>query len=296
MSVFIIGLAWLSVAIFSGMVLFKFVKFSSMPLHLRWELCPVDHETREKRSYGGSYLEEVDWFKRPAHKSLMGELIGMGSEIFFLHRVKEHNPYKIWLFSMSMHWGIYFLFTWIFLLVVESIIQFDALSQITNILGVVAFTLGAFGCLMLAVKRATNRGLNLYSAPVDYFNLLFLFSIFVTGLLSWFMDSSLTSHREYLKGIISFKAASVPTITVLNFILFELFLIYMPFTKLFHYIAKYFTFHKVLWDDAFKVKGSPEDKKIMEQLSSRVTWAGPHIVPGKTWLEEAEIIDGGEKK
>ncbi|HLC17115.1 MAG TPA: hypothetical protein VJL89_12905 [Thermodesulfovibrionia bacterium] len=103
MNVLILALSWASVSVFVIMVVYKFAVFSSMPLHLRLELYPVDHEPKEKRIYGGSYLEEIDWVKKPAHKSLLGELIGMGSEIFFLHRVKVHNPYKIWFFSIAMH-------------------------------------------------------------------------------------------------------------------------------------------------------------------------------------------------
>ncbi len=54
MNLFVIGVAWFSVAIFMLMVVYKFLKLNSMPMHLRWELYPVDHETKVKRSYGGS--------------------------------------------------------------------------------------------------------------------------------------------------------------------------------------------------------------------------------------------------
>jgi nitrate reductase gamma subunit len=128
----------------------------------------------------------MDWVKKPVHKSLLGELIGMGSEIFFLHRVKLHNPYKIWFFSIAMHWGIYLLLAWVFLLVVEAVfkLRIDLLAQLINLIGIAAFVLGTFGSLMLAVKRATVSGLKIYSSPVDYFNLFFLFAIFATGLFS----------------------------------------------------------------------------------------------------------------
>ncbi len=282
--------------IFTLTAFYKVTKLSSMPLHLRWELYPVGHAPRDKRSYGGSYLEEMDWAKKPRHRSLTGELLEMMSEILFLRKLKEHNPYKIWLFSLSMHWGIYLLLTWVFLLVAEAVFNVDVISPVTNFLGIMAFITGSAGSFMLIFKRATNSGLKLYTAPVDYFNLMFLFSIFVTGLVSLLTDHSFSSSRIYIEGVLSFRYTPVTFITVLNFGLLELFFIYMPFTKLFHYIAKYFTYHKVLWDNSFKVKGSPDDKKIIKQLSEKVTWAAPHIVQGKTWLEEAEIIDGSENK
>ncbi|NOZ67645.1 MAG: hypothetical protein GXP46_00010 [Deferribacteres bacterium] len=294
MNIFVIITAWLSVAVFAVMAVYRFIKFAAMPLHLRWELYPVAHESREKRRYGGSYMEEMDWVKRPRRRSLSGEISSMLAEIFFLHRVREHNRHGIWIFSICMHWGIYLFAAWIALLAAGTFFESDAMSRVANITGVAAFVMGASGSLMLAVKRVAERGLRLYTAPVDYFNLMFLFAVFATGLASWFADPGLAGSRAYVKGVISFTPVSVPPLTILNFMLLQLFLVYMPFTKLFHYIAKYFTFHKVMWDDAFKVKGSPVDKKIVEQLSYRVTWAAPHIAPDMTWLQQAQITDVAE--
>ncbi len=289
MNIFVIITAWLSAAVFAGTAVYRFIKFAAMPLHLRWELYPVAHESREKRRYGGSYMEEVDWVKMPRRRSPAGEISSMLAEIFFLHRVKKHNRHGIWIFSICMHWGIYLFTAWIGLLAAGSFLESGTMARIANITGVAAFVTGASGSFMLAVKRLAERGLRLYTAPVDYFNLMFLFAVFITGLVSWFADPALSGARAYVNGVISFTPVSVPPVTILNFMLLQLFLIYMPFTKMLHYIAKYFTFHKVMWDDAFKVKGSPADGKIREQLSYRVTWAGPHIAPDMTWLQQAQI-------
>ncbi|MFZ6016419.1 MAG: respiratory nitrate reductase subunit gamma [Nitrospirota bacterium] len=293
---FLVIFGWFSVLVFAVGVAYKAIKFSTMPQNLRWEVYPVPHEEREKRHYGGSYMEEIDWAKKPLHTSLAGEIAEMGSEIFFLKRVREYNPFGLWPFSMAMHWGMYLLFTWIFLLLVEVILKVSAISPITNIAGIVAFISGAFGCLTLILKRATNSELSLYTAPVDYFNLLFMLSIFGTGILSWITDSSLINSRKYVEGIIFFNLSDVPPIVILNFLLFELFLIYMPFTKLLHYVAKYFNFHQSLWDDAFKDKGSPKDKRNLEQVGYKFFWAGPHSLPNKTWLENAQDLVLEEKK
>jgi nitrate reductase gamma subunit len=241
-------------------------------------------------------MEEMDWAKKPLPTSLWAELVEMGSEIFFLARVRHYNPYGMWIFSMAMHWGVYLLFGWIFLLVIEALFKITALSQITNIVGIVAFISGAFGCLALITKRATNKELSLYTAPVDYFNLLFMLSIFGTGILSWITDSSLINSRKYVDGLIFFNLSDVPPIVILNFVLFGLFLIYMPFTKLLHYLAKYFNFHQSLWDDAFKAKDSPKDKKNVEEVGYKFFWAGPHVNPDKTWLENAMDLRLEEKK
>ena len=41
-------------------------------MHVRWELYPVPHEA-QKAHYGGSYLEESEWWKKPREVSLLGE-------------------------------------------------------------------------------------------------------------------------------------------------------------------------------------------------------------------------------
>jgi nitrate reductase gamma subunit len=296
MDTLVIAFAWFSAGIYGIMAIYKFIQLSSMPVHLRLELYPVGHEAGEKRHYGGSYMEEVDWVKKPRHSSLIGEIIEMGLEIIFFKRVKDENPYNIWLFSMIMHWGLYLLLLWVFLLIVQAIVNVPILQSVIGIVGIASFCMGAFGCLGLLLKRMTVEGLRAYSAPVDFFNLLFQLSIFVTGIIAWTGDRSLANSSLYMANIISLTPPSVPIITLANLLLFQFFLIYMPFSKLFHYFIKYFTWHKVIWDDGFSKKGSAMDKKIAQQLNNKVTWSAPHIAQGKTWLEEAQITMTEEKK
>jgi len=284
---------WGSVLLFVGVSAVKIFKLSRLPLGLRWEVYPSPHGPKERRRYGGSYMEETDWAQKPQTGSfLMAELAEMGAEIFFLKRVRQHNPYGLWPFSLAMHWGAYLLLGWAGLLVVERIAgrvgQAVALAGLVNSVGVAAFALGAFGSLGLTVKRVSHADLRLYTAPVDYFNLLFMASIFVSGLLSWLADPAFASHRAYVGGVLFFRPVAIPFLTGLCFLLFELFLIYMPFSKLIHYFAKYFTIHLTLWEDRFKVKGSPADEKVAAQLAYRVTWAGPHVAAGQTWLEQTQ--------
>jgi hypothetical protein len=64
-----------------------------------------------------------------------------------------------------------------------------------------------------------------------------------------------------------------------------------------HFVGKYFTFHKVYWDDEPNLRGSHIEDKVREVLKYRVDWAAPHYVPGMTWAEEATCVEPwGEKK
>ena len=76
-----------------------------MPIHVRWELYPVAHEAK-KAHYGGSYLEESEWWTKKREVSLFGELKVMVPEILFLVAVKEHNS-KLWSRTFPFHFGLY---------------------------------------------------------------------------------------------------------------------------------------------------------------------------------------------
>lgn len=279
---------WLSAALFVIVSAYKIYRVATSPLNVRWEVYPVPHEEGERRHYGGSYMEEVDWAKKARASSLAAELVEMGQEIFLLQRVRKYNPYGIWLLSMAMHWGLYLGAGLLALLVVEHFVALPVLALLTTIVGVVAFALGTLGALGLMVKRAIDRNLNLYTAPIDYFNLLWLATLFVLGLASFAVNGSFAAHRAYIGSVLTFTPTPTPMLVALTFLVFELFVIYMPFSKLIHYFAKYFTYHSQLWDDAFKTKGSPTDRKVQEQLAYTVAWSAPHIVPGKSWLEQAQ--------
>ena len=96
-----------AVIIFLVAVAYRAAKISRLPMHLRWELYPVAHE-KGRASYGGSYLEEPDWWTKPRESSLIGELKVMLPEIFLLAGVWEHNR-KHWFRSFPFHVGLYLL-------------------------------------------------------------------------------------------------------------------------------------------------------------------------------------------
>jgi nitrate reductase gamma subunit len=287
---FTIFFGWASVLLFVVLAAYRFRKFKNMPLPLRWEVYPVPHETKDRRQYGGSYMEEVDWAKKPRRSSLLAELVEMGHEILLLKRVREHNPYHLWPLSLALHWGTYLLVLWVGLLALTNWIP--ALTFVAAAVGVAALVLGAAGSAGLIVKRATHRDLALYTTPIDYFNLLFLAAIFGLGLVSWLADPLFSGHRAYIGSLLFFRPVPVsPTVTT-TFLLLQAFAIYMPLSKLIHYVMKHFTFTETLWDDGFNVKGSAQDQRLARQLSYKVDWAGPHIGRDKTWLEDIRDIDG----
>ena len=66
-------------------------------------------------------------------------------------------------------------------------------------------------------------------------------------------------------------------------ILLSMFLAYMPFTYMAHPFAKYFIYHKVVWQDKPMLAGSDIERKIEQMLRERVGWSAAHIDEGASW-------------
>jgi nitrate reductase gamma subunit len=289
---FTIAFAWVSIIIFLGLVAYKFYRIKTMPLNLRWEVYPVPHETGAKREYGGSYMEEVNWSQRPRESSKLAELLEMGAEVFTLKRVRLHNPYQIWPLSLALHWGLYLLVIWIGFLAITNWLPF--LTTLTTVIGTLSLVFGFAGSLGLIIKRITNPDLRLYTTPIDYFNLVFLAVIFSLGLISWAPDSSFLQHQVYLRNMLTLKpGASPPAVTALFFSL-QTFAIYMPFSKLIHYVMKHFTFTETLCDDAFNLRYTQQNAQLETQLEYPKSWSAPHFSSEKTWIEDVQSTAQGE--
>lgn len=284
-------LLWVSLGFFVFMIAYKVYRINSMPLHLRWELYPLSLDPNHE--HGGSFMEAVDFGKKPQEHIRMNGIKELASEVFLLKKVRLHNQYGVWPFSLAMHWGIYLMFGWIFLMLLEK--AWGGFALVTDVAGLLSWALGSVGCLGLIYKRAVTEDLAAYTAPIDYFNLGFLYAIFFTGLIGRLGGTAFgEGARLYLGGSLAFGQSAIANLVWIHFGLIELFLIYMPFSRLFHYVAKYFTIDKVVWDDHLNTKGSHMEERIKAQLGYKLTWSAAHIAPGKTWAEEAAMTDAGE--
>lgn len=270
-----------------------------MPVHLRWELYPVAHE--KGRSYGGSYLEETEWWHRPRHTNPFGEFSTFMSEILFF---KEYFKSKrgFWYFVYPFHIGLFLLLAWIVLVVAGAIIRVNGIVvtassanaaivviyYLTLFVGLAAFVLGIFGTVGLLVKRAGDKDLKIYTDPIDYFNLFVILAIFTLGLATWlFEDPTFGETSDYVQGLFFFRATATGPFLVAFLLTSSLFLAYLPFTRMTHYVAKYFTYHKVRWDDEPSTKGGRLERQIGALLDQKEEWAAPHVQQGKTWAEQA---------
>ena len=117
----LVVVSYVLLAIFAVAFLVRSIWLAKLPVHLRWEHSPVPHE-KGKAHYGGSYLEEYEWWTKPREKSLVSEFSYMFQEIAFLKAVWEHNR-PLWWFSLPFHSGLYLLIGAVGLLALGAILE-----------------------------------------------------------------------------------------------------------------------------------------------------------------------------
>jgi nitrate reductase gamma subunit len=275
----------------------KAVKYIRMPMHLRWELYPVIHE--ENYSYGGSCFEHMDHQKDVRQKHTLRRVLFLLKEYFTLSEYyKRHASY--WFFLYLWHMGFILIITFHIFCFIGAVLMLPGItvspisSNISGVFlyyailftGIISFITGTFGSTGLLVKRIIDKNLSLYASPLNYFSYAFTLVVFLSGLYAWFfIDPTLSEYREFWKGLITMNFIKVKTGALVHIVLFNLFLIYLPFTRSIHYITRFFAFFLIRWDDEPNLRGSKLEKRLQKLFDQKITWSAPHIGSGKTWKE-----------
>jgi len=301
--------SYVSVLFFVMVIAAKMIKIARMPVHLRWDLYPIPHE-KGRGAYGGSYFEEVDWWTKPKNFSLFSEVKEMAKEIILVKSVYEHNK-PLWVFSFPFHFGMYSLIGFIGLLAIGAIMELAGVSvsalslssfglvvfYLTIFCGTIGWVLGIFGGIGLFLSRLLKRELRVASAFSDYVNLLFLLAVFGVGLWSWYTaDQSYTATRAFVQSWLTFQPATAqPAAMVVQLWVTVALLFYFLFTQMTHMVGKYFTYHRVRWEDEPNIQGSKIEHAVQAALGQTITWSAPHIKTGGTWAEAATATEETSK-
>ncbi len=301
MIILLYSVIYVAVAVFIVACTVRAVRYARQPLHLRWELYPVPHEAPERVRHGGSYFEEQDWWTRPRRFNLWGELRFMLPEMIFLKGLREFNR-SLWKRSFPFHFGLYLTAKAIALLILAACLNLlspaimtytleSALHWLYAIMGFSGLILTLLGAIALLVRRLTGPDLKRYTTVADVFNLAWFILAFGSLLLGFlmrpaddpgvlaFMSALLTLDRE----------APISAPLVPGLLLSVALLAYIPFTHMAHFIAKFFTYHAVRWNDSPNLPGGHLERRLAEYLTYRPTWAAPHVKAdgSKTWAEVA---------
>jgi nitrate reductase gamma subunit len=160
---------------------------------------------------------------------------------------------------------------------------------LTVVFGVAGWVFSIAGGIGLFFSRLFDTRLRRSAVLSDYTNLIMLLAVCVSGLVAWTTaDSGYTVLRAYTTSLISFDtAAALPTAVSVQLWLWALLMFYFPFTHMTHMFGKYFTYHRIRWEDAPNTRGGPLEKSVSEALGYQINWSAPHIQTGSTWAEAA---------
>jgi nitrate reductase gamma subunit len=307
-------LAYAAAAVFVAAVATKFVRISRLPIHLRWELYPVAHE-KGRASYGGSYLEEPDWWTKPRESSVAGELKVMIPEILLLAGVREHNRGQ-WLRSFPFHFGLYLLAGLIVLLIAGGIATAAGLNvstagglvgtvlyHLTYVVGYAGLLLGLVGAIALLARRTLEADYREYTKVGDYFNLVFFIVTFLVALAAHAIgDPDFAVLRAYCTQLVTFDFSSagaglvpLPGLTAAEIVLGAVLVAYIPLTHMSHFFTKWFMYHDIRWSDEPNLVGGKIEQQVNEALQYPVSWSAPHIRGDgkKNWVDVATSgVDG----
>lgn len=294
--------AYLGLVFFLIACVARFMMWARMPMHMRWELYPVAHEGGGKAAYGGSYLEETEWWKRKREVSLFGELKVMVPEILFLVALREHNK-KLWTRSFPFHFGLYLVGGVTALMLLGGVIvgyfpesiavpTSKLISMVVPFFGGAGLALGIVGAIGLFMRRR-GRELRDYTAPADLFNLIFFIVAFGAALVTFVgFDRNFAMVETFILNLVTFNLAPVGggtagLLLTLSVMLLALLTAYIPTTHMSHFIGKFFAYHAIRWSDEPNLAGGHQEKTIEELLSRPVSWSAPHIKGDgeKSWLD-----------
>jgi len=298
-------LAYAVLIVFVGSVAARFIKISRLPIHLRWELYPVAHEGKKAR-YGGSYLEEPDWWSKPREKSLAGELRVMIPEILLLEGIREHNRSQ-WIRTFPFHFGLYLLAGLIALLLIGGIASLAGMTvsaggglvgkvlyHLTWVVGYAGLVLALAGSIALLGRRIFNLDYREYTKKGDYFNLAFFILVLLVSLGAHLSgDRDFSGLRAFFAQLLSFDLAGEASWQtgpgVAEIVLASLLFAYIPLTHMSHFFTKWFMYHDIRWSDEPNLRGGKIERQVQEALQYPVSWSAPHIAGDgkKTWVDVA---------
>ena len=283
-------ICWVALIAFIGLTVKKFMEYGKLPQHGRQDLYPIPLESEEKIHYGGSYMEDDKWYEKERHHNLKGELLDMGVEMLFIKKLFV-NQNNFWWLSYSLHLGMYAAIAWSVLVLIGAFLPDGALLTIdiflTTLAGIIAGVLMTVGAIGLLCKRLFVKQFKSYTTPQEYFNLVILLATSVLGLLNWLGDMNFEFGRNIARAMFQFKPLNafypdgVPVVLVLFILVLAFISFYIPLTKLSHYVGKYYTFHKVIWDNEPNMPGSKIEAKIIAAANkpkdpNALKWSSAH--------------------
>lgn len=130
-------------------------------------------------------------------------------------------------------------------------------EQLSHMAGLIAGILMLAGLIYLLFRRLSKLEVKVLSTPSDYFDLLLLLVIAISGNYMRFLSPiEYAAAKEFVVGILTFNPIALPdnTTFLVHFTSVMILMIYFPFSKLCHVLGTFYT-------QAISTKVAPEAPK-----------------------------------
>ncbi|HEU5401278.1 MAG TPA: respiratory nitrate reductase subunit gamma [Terriglobales bacterium] len=274
-----------SLATFAIGCLWRAWQYAKLPVHLRWELYPVPHEPSPRAAHGGSYFEESEWWTKARRLNRAGEFAAMMREIFLLETVRKAKP-SLWWRSQLFHSGVFLMIAAIGFEAAGAMAETTRLAFTGRIVGFAGLLLLLTGSLLLLWRRISDAEMRDYTHPADVVHLVAL-AIAATLLLAGSLNPKAPGILHFARAAVSFDTGlKVPAILAAGMFLSAALVAYVPFSRMAHFIGKYFGYHAVRWDDRPN-RGGKLGRALANNLELKPTWSASHIGADgrKNWAE-----------
>jgi nitrate reductase gamma subunit len=285
-----LALTYVAVTIFLAGNLYAVVRVMRTPAHLRWELYPIPRGSAEQRRRGSSYFEESEWWTKAHTTNVFAEVRLVAEEVLLQKTVWKNNR-VLWPWTWLMHLGLFGTLAAIGFATAGSIARIASVGEVARSIATGAMLAGLAGSLGLIVLRTFGSKWRPYTSRAAFANLFVLIAFFCTGaaaLLRFDGFALVGFARTFLHPgpapVLSWTAAFHVGIAAL-------FLAYFPFTHMTHAYMKFFTFHRVRWDDKPTRQDKQMQARIVANLSRPMSWSAAHIGRSR-WLEAVDSPAG----
>jgi len=185
----------------------------------------------------------------PLPKSKLASSCSLIKDVIFFRKLFENNK-SLWTGTFLFHIGLFLALIGHFVGIPFEGNQFVLLgfsikesNYLSNMLGGLAGIMLFAGLFILLIRRIMLFEIRVLSDPSDYFDLVILLLIALTGNGMRFLSPlEYAQAKTYLLGILTFTPVPVPDNIwfILHFTMVLILIIYFPMSKMFHCIGAFF--------------------------------------------------------
>lgn len=179
----------------------------------------------------------------PAPRSPLGRITAVGKEMLLFSSLRRGDN-GLWVWAWLMHVALAMIIAGHIVGITYLTHQFTliglseaASSQASAFIGTVAGLVFLIALVVLFYRRVAIPEVKRLSDPADYFELLLLLAIVITGMhMRTVSEVNLPAIREYLGSLIMLQPLPIPQepIFMSHFFLVNVLMLYLPFSKLIH--------------------------------------------------------------